>query len=90
MEAQLTDSEYAAALVPDWARNVSEGCVRELQCVSGEFKFVVNCTIVQKIGAGVCASSAALWDSETDGCLSVRWENEHMIAVVFVVGCALR
>jgi hypothetical protein len=40
IEEQLKDSEYAPALVPDWARAVSDGCLQALQSVSGEFKFV--------------------------------------------------
>ena len=40
IEKELTDSEYSAALVPDWARAVSDGCVQELQCVSADFKFI--------------------------------------------------
>ena len=118
IEKELTDSEYSAALVPDWARAVSDGCVQELKCVSADFKFIgarasaeaelafrgasqhslsragcvcvaraANCTIVQKLGAGVCCSSAALWDADSDGCITVRWENEHMSCLMFVAGC---
>jgi len=37
---------------------------------------------MQKSGAGLETSSAAFWDTSTDGVLSVQWASSHLVVLV--------
>jgi len=69
------------------AREIPEKCTRELEKLSKEFKFIVNCAIVPK---GKCfgfhSSNACVWDSESDGSVCVQWENSSYYCNVNVYG----
>ena len=45
---------------------------------------LATCTLVQKADGGMHSASAACWNPTTDGCFTVRWENQTMLAVVVV------
>ena len=54
-----------------------------------ELYFTVNCTIMQKSGAGLHTASSCFWDNATDGCCTVRWENKTLYCIVSVFGLAI-
>lgn len=49
----------------------------------------VNCTIMQKNGAGLHTASSCYWDNASDGSCTVRWENKTMYCIVSVFGLAI-
>ena len=53
------------------------------------FKFIVNCIIMQKAECGLNISGSCYWDNETDGSLTVKHETDSLIAIVNVFACAL-
>ena len=44
---------------------------------------------MQKTGAGMAWASSCIWDEETDGNCTVRWENDSMYCIVNVFGLAI-
>ena len=53
------------------------------------FKFIVNCIIMQKAECGLNISGSCYWDNDTDGSLTVKHETDSMIAIANVFACAL-
>ena len=51
--------------------------------------FSVTAVIMQKTGAGMAWASSCIWDEETDGNCTVRWENDSMYCIVNVFGLAI-
>jgi hypothetical protein len=49
----------------------------------------VTCVIMQKAGAGLNTASACLWDRQTDGSCTVKWENNTIFCIVSVFGLAI-
>ena len=53
-------------------------------------KYIAQCTIVQKIGAGLHTAASATWDVEADGCYAVKAESRgQMLCILTVFGVAL-
>ena len=50
------------------------------------FKYVINCLIVEAKGAGLSLSSSCFWNDESDGLEVVVWENKqmHCVATIYV------
>lgn len=53
-------------------------------------KYVAQCTIVQKIGAGLHTAASATWDADSDGCYAVKAESRgSMLALLTVFGLTM-
>ena len=52
------------------------------------FKFVCNSTIFQKGDASLHFSSTCLWNPNTDGSITVKYENDKMHCFVCLFGIA--
>eukprot|EP00742_Colponemidia_sp_Colp-10_P007927 GILJ01008553.1.p1 GENE.GILJ01008553.1~~GILJ01008553.1.p1 ORF type:complete len:112 (-),score=5.91 GILJ01008553.1:55-390(-) len=89
IERVLQPATYNAKEVQGWTTAVSDGILAELQNVDRTFKYVVSCVIMQKTGAGLHSSTTCLWDKNTDGSCTVRWENKSMHCIVTVFGLGL-
>ena len=53
------------------------------------FSCTVTCILMQKVGAGLHATSSCVWDPMTDGCCTVKWENKTIYCMVTVFGLAI-
>mmetsp|Transcript_16057 Transcript_16057/g.48391 ORF Transcript_16057/g.48391 Transcript_16057/m.48391 type:complete len:115 (-) Transcript_16057:56-400(-) len=81
--------EYHAKQVEEWNEMIGQAVLEKLQETSGNFKYIVNTSIMEKKGAGLHTSSATFWDPETDGAVSYRWENKAMVCIVQVWGIGI-
>ncbi|EGZ23736.1 hypothetical protein PHYSODRAFT_486258 [Phytophthora sojae] len=69
-EKVLVGNSYHAADVHQWTTEISSQCLKELKGVangSAGFKYIANCTILQKRNAGFHTNSSCFWDAERDG-----------------------
>ncbi|KAG7391289.1 Dynein light chain Tctex-type [Phytophthora pseudosyringae] len=92
-EKVLAGHSYHAADVHQWTTDISSQCLKELKGVangSAGFKYIVNCTILQKRNAGYHTNSSCFWDAERDGSVSIRWENATMTCVLTVYCVSLQ
>lgn len=89
IEAQLETQDFDGHLMSQWSSSISDAIVKKLQALEHPFKYIVNVTILQRIGAGYNSSSACLWDARTDGSVSVRWENDTMYCIVAIHALAV-
>ncbi|XP_012719865.2 dynein light chain Tctex-type 3 isoform X2 [Fundulus heteroclitus] len=88
IEGVIGGTDYNQNKVNQWTANIVEHSLTHLVKQSRPFKYIVNCTIMQKSGAGLHTANACYWDTTTDGSCTVRWENRTMYCVVsvFAVG----
>ena len=63
--------------------------LKALTAVNRNFKFIVNCIIMQKADCGLNISGSCYWDNEVDGTVTVKYDNNSMVAVINVFGCGL-
>lgn len=68
---------------------ISDLVIKWLTNANKNFKYIVNCLIMQKAECGLNISGSCYWDNDTDGSLTVKHETESMIAIVNVFACAL-
>lgn len=52
-------------------------------------KYIVNCTIVQRNGAGLHTLAACSWNADVDGSYVYKAENKGMICIVTVFGVTM-
>ncbi|CAE8729737.1 unnamed protein product [Polarella glacialis] len=81
--------EYNAKQVDEWSEQLGQGVLEKLQELSGNFKYIVNISLMEKKGAGFHTSSAVFWDPESDAAVSYRWENKALVCVVQVFGVGM-
>uniref|UniRef100_A0A8C5HI56 Dynein light chain Tctex-type 3 n=1 Tax=Gouania willdenowi TaxID=441366 RepID=A0A8C5HI56_GOUWI len=91
IEGVIGGTDYNQSKVNQWTASIVEQSLAHLVKQGRPLKYMVNCTIMQKSGAGLHTANSCYWDTTTDGCCTVRWENRTMYCVVsvFVVALAL-
>mmetsp|Transcript_27784 Transcript_27784/g.64175 ORF Transcript_27784/g.64175 Transcript_27784/m.64175 type:complete len:116 (+) Transcript_27784:121-468(+) len=82
-------TEYKPKSVDEWSEQIGGAVLEKLQDISGNFKYIVHTTIVEKRGAGLHTSAATYWNPETDGAISFRWENKACVCIVQAFGIGL-
>lgn len=67
-----------------WANKIPDEIIKKLkEKFSGnKLKFMCNSTIFEKKSTSLHFSSTCLWDSKTDGTISVKWEDDKMYCFV--------
>ncbi|CAH8590934.1 unnamed protein product [Dicrocoelium dendriticum] len=85
----LNNEFYTQEKAPQLARTLIETCLDSLVKMGKPYKYVVNCTVVQKCGGGLFHGSSCYWDTARDSTCTVRWENKTMHCVMTVFSIAL-
>ncbi|XP_065185014.1 dynein light chain Tctex-type 1-like [Sycon ciliatum] len=88
IEPLLAGSNYQHNRINQWSSAVVEQSLNSLTKLGKPFKYIVNCVIMQKTGAGFHQASSCYWDNATDGSCTVRWENKTMYCIVSVFALA--
>ncbi|XP_028253624.1 dynein light chain Tctex-type 1 [Parambassis ranga] len=89
IEGVIGGNAYQQRRVNQWTTNVVEQCLSQLNKLEKPFKYIVNCVIMQKNGAGLHVTSSCFWDNTTDRSCAVNWENQSMHCIVCVFGLAI-
>lgn len=84
IELTIGNEPYMHSDVPVWSESIVEKIVQQLVSHSSTFKYIVNCAIVQKNGAGLNTATRSYWDSLNDRVYTIRWENKHLHCIVYV------
>lgn len=85
----IGNSIYNHSKVNTWLSNVIDSIIESLIKLQKAYKYIVTGTIVQKNGAGLHTASSCLWDSNTDGSCTLRWDNNTMYCIISVFGLAV-
>mmetsp|Transcript_41576 Transcript_41576/g.50427 ORF Transcript_41576/g.50427 Transcript_41576/m.50427 type:complete len:118 (-) Transcript_41576:491-844(-) len=89
VESTIGTSAFQHNKINAWTSNVVEGALKRLASLQKPFKYVVTVALVQKSGGGVHTASTSLWDSNTDGKMTLCWENSTMHCIVSVYWLAI-
>ncbi|KAJ9452415.1 Dynein light chain Tctex-type [Diplonema papillatum] len=80
---------YNHATVGGWVDDIVKSSMQALMTLKMPRKYIVQCTILQKSGAGLHTNTACYWDDSADGCFTHRTEGRNMLCVTTVYGIAL-
>lgn len=91
LEKHLEKTVYDDRKVPQLINAICEDAVKRLTALGNPYKYIVQCLVVQRTGAGVHMASSCFWDTTTDASVSVSMENESktMCCIAAVYGAAL-
>jgi len=89
LEKQLSSKEYNHSETRILNNQIVQKTLQYLSDYNSNFKFMVNCIIMQKAECSLSISRSVLWDSELDGELALTWENEEIICVLTIYGISL-
>lgn len=86
LQSLLANKDYSQDEVPQWTAQLTEEIVVKLKELSTSFKYCVSCIILQKGDAGMHMSSTCFWDSNSDGSVAIKWENNSMHCILNIYG----
>ena len=78
----LNDKDYDQNQAQSWCNGISDEIIKALHQQQRGFKFVCNSTIFQKGDASLHFSSTCLWNPNTDGSITVKYENDKGIPIL--------
>lgn len=87
-EGIIGGSMYSSDKVALWSGQITETCINQLMKQKKLYKYLINCYITPKTGAGLHTVCGYYWDNLTDGVCTSRWENKYMFCVVTIFGLA--
>ncbi|KAK6624249.1 hypothetical protein RUM44_011108 [Polyplax serrata] len=86
IEKILGENSYSEGRVQHWTTSIIERLLTELAKLKRPFKYIVNCSLQQRTGAGLHLATASYWDPVTDGACTVKWDNDYIHCCVHVFG----
>lgn len=89
MRMYLEGKKYVPSKVPEWVDAINNEIVEETKKASPNFKYVVNCIIQQKAGAGLHYNCVTHWDAKHDCSVTVKFENDNLTCVVMIFGISI-
>ena len=84
----LEGKTYNQKEAQNWTNNISDEVIKTLHSQQRGFKFICNGTIFQKGDASLHFSSTCLWNPNSDGSTTIKWENEFMHCFICLFGVA--
>lgn len=73
----MVGKQYSEKNVPLWINDICEDVIKKLVGLQKPYKYMTNCTIMQKNGAGCVMSHNSFWDSGADLSASMIWPNKQ-------------
>jgi dynein light chain Tctex-type 1 len=84
----LEEKNYIQKEAQGWINTISDEVIKTLHSQQRGFKFICNGTIFQKGDSSLHFSSTCLWNPNSDGSITVKWENEYMHCFICLFGIA--
>ncbi|GBB83813.1 hypothetical protein RclHR1_10480005 [Rhizophagus clarus] len=86
----LQGSAYLHSRISNWNNSIVHSVVEKLSALNKSFKYIGNqlftCTIFEKNGAGIHATTTCYWDNNHDGSTTYRHDTNSMYVIVNVWG----
>lgn len=66
---------------------IADELIETARALSENFKYVINCSVMESGADELCTYGTAFWDSQTDGCVkfTVQKNNHLVLVTAFVV-----
>ena len=84
----LEGKSYNQKEAQAWTNTITDDLIKQLHGQQKGFKFICNGTIFQKGDASLHFSSTCLWNPNSDGSITYKWENEQMHCFICLFGIA--
>ena len=88
--AILEGKKYSSKSVPSYSSLVNKSVVESLSKYSLNFKYLVSTIVTENGDDGrplqSVANVSAAWNADTDGVVTVQWQNDTMCVVTTVAG----
>jgi len=88
IKSHLDSKTYNQKEAQTWTNSISDEIIKTLHSQQRGFKFICNGTIFQKGEASLHFSSTCLWNPNSDGSITVKYENESMHCFICLFGVA--
>lgn len=88
IKKHLDGKAYNQKEAQAWTNTISDEIIKELHAEQKGFKYICNATIFQKGDASLHFSSTCLWNPNTDGSVTVKFETENMHCFVCLFAIA--
>ncbi len=88
IKRNLENKAYNQKEAQTWTNTISDEVIKALHQQQRGFKFICNGTIFQKGDASLHFSSTCLWNPNSDGSITVKWENDQMHCFICLFGIA--
>jgi hypothetical protein len=84
----LEGKSYNQKEAQTWTNTITDEIIKNLHSQQKGFKFICNGTIFQKGDASLHFSSTCLWNPNSDGSITFKWENDQMHCFICLFGIA--
>ncbi len=88
IRVKLEGKVYNQKEAQSWTNIISDEVIKTLHSQQRGFKFICNTTIFQKGDSSLHFSSTCLWNPNSDGSTTIKWENDSMHCFVCIFGIA--
>ncbi|KRX04697.1 hypothetical protein PPERSA_09489 [Pseudocohnilembus persalinus] len=89
IQEKIGKKQYNQNEAQNWTNQLCESILKELTKMNKNFKFIVNCLIMQRADCGLNMSGSCFWDNDVDGNVTIKWENQSMIVIINIFACGL-
>jgi dynein light chain Tctex-type 1 len=79
IEDVIGTSEYTPAKAKRWNEVILGTILEKLAKMQKPFKYAVNCSIIQRTGAGFLQQSACYFIRDSDEAITAQWKNENSV-----------
>uniref|UniRef100_I3KA11 Dynein light chain Tctex-type 3 n=1 Tax=Oreochromis niloticus TaxID=8128 RepID=I3KA11_ORENI len=83
VEGVIGGTDYNQSKVNQWTASIVEHSLTHLVKQGRPFKYIVNCTIMQKSGAGLHTANSCYWDTATDEVFSQGLALKRLERLIF-------
>jgi dynein light chain Tctex-type 1 len=88
----IGEQEFLSEHICQWNNEILTEILNRLKQIQyknnqQQMKYIVTVLIGEKIGLHTALS--CLWDGTTDGCVTVKWENQKIFSIISVFGLAV-
>lgn len=73
----MSSGDYNDQLSNDWSNKICEDAIEQLTELNKPFKYIINCVLMQKNGAGLNSSTSCFWDTGNDGVVTIQWPKSN-------------
>ncbi|MGH0167961.1 UNVERIFIED_CONTAM: hypothetical protein FKN15_057818 [Acipenser sinensis] len=94
IESIIGGVDYNQNKVNQWTASIVEHSLTQLVKQGKPFKYIVNCAVMQKSGAGLHTANSCYWDTTTDGktllLIQIGIDFVDTVFALTLLGCLFR
>lgn len=89
IEKSLDKKEYNHSEARVWTNQIVQKALKFLSDFNSNFKYIVNCVIMQKSECSLSINRSVLWDADLDGEATINYENDEILCVLNIYGISI-